>query len=84
MTDSFSWPHQPVASDAFIAFRAETLDACGFPGDSPPRLPPIDTIIGTEVTDLFSATTDDKLFAVFDKRQVTMFEMTKLVNPHLS
>lgn len=27
---------------------------------------------------------DDKLFAVFDKRQVTMFEMTKLVNAHLS
>jgi upstream activation factor subunit UAF30 len=27
---------------------------------------------------------DDKLFAVFDKRQVTMFEMTKLVNAHLN
>lgn len=27
---------------------------------------------------------DDKLFAVFDKRQVTMFEMTKLVSAHLS
>ena len=27
---------------------------------------------------------DDKLFAVFDKRQVTMFEMTRLVNAHLS
>jgi upstream activation factor subunit UAF30 len=27
---------------------------------------------------------DDKLFAVFDKRQVTMFEMTKLVNAHMS
>jgi upstream activation factor subunit UAF30 len=27
---------------------------------------------------------DDALFAVFDKRQVTMFEMTKLVNAHLS
>jgi upstream activation factor subunit UAF30 len=27
---------------------------------------------------------DDKLRAVFDKGQVTMFEMTKLVNAHLS
>lgn len=27
---------------------------------------------------------DDKLFEVFGKRQVTMFEMTKLVNAHLS
>ncbi len=27
---------------------------------------------------------DDKLFAVFDKRQVTTFEMTRLVNAHLS
>ena len=27
---------------------------------------------------------DDRLSAVFDKRQVTMFEMTKLVNAHLS
>jgi chromatin remodeling complex protein RSC6 len=27
---------------------------------------------------------DDKLFAVFDKRQVTMYEMTALVSAHLS
>ncbi len=27
---------------------------------------------------------DDKLLAVFGKSQVTMFEMTKLVNAHLS
>ena len=27
---------------------------------------------------------DDKLLAVFGKPQVTMFEMTKLVNAHLS
>ena len=27
---------------------------------------------------------DDKLFAVFDKHQITMFEMTRLVNAHLS
>lgn len=27
---------------------------------------------------------DDKLFALFDKRKVTMFEMTKLLNAHMS
>ena len=27
---------------------------------------------------------DDKLFAVFNSRQVTMFEMTKLISAHLS
>ena len=27
---------------------------------------------------------DDKLFAVLGKRQVTMFEMTRLVNAHLT
>jgi chromatin remodeling complex protein RSC6 len=37
-----------------------------------------------DVADRRLVNADDKLFAVFGKRQVRMFEMTKLVSAHLS